>query len=372
MKKIIFTILSLTAITVGSNAQLRILNNGHTQIGFNGLYPSYKPDTTSTLSLIGQMPECSGALLTFGTGKHVSIGESNIVPNSLVLGKKTGAMLLTGLGGIKYTSYYGDVFSYTPTDRIVVDVETGERSHDYGTFTFNVKVTAKQYLTLSDARYKKNIHSLENAGAKLNLLTPVSYNLSVEDMTGTIDEMQQTKNSKVSSPADVSSNSALNYGFIAQEVKEVYPDLVYENEDGMLAIDYNGFIPLLVDRIKTLDAKVTEQEEMIYSLTSGAKKIRSTAGVEELYGEEKIVLLQNRPNPFKSSTEIKCYLPQEVSEAFICIYDLNGRQQMRLDIRDRGDVAVTVSGSSLQPGMYIYSLIADGQEADSKRMILTE
>ena len=82
--------------------------------------------------------------------------------------------------------------------------------------------------------------------------------------------------------------------------------------------------------------------------------------------------MQNRPNPFKDVTEIRCYLPESVSDAFICIYDLNGRQQMRLNIADRGDVAVTVSGSSLPAGIYIYTLITDGQEADTKRMILTE
>ena len=34
--------------------------------------------------------------------------------------------------------------------------------------------------------------------------------------------------------------------------------------------------------------------------------------------------------------------------------------------------SVTIQGSSLQRGMYLYSLIADGQEVDTKRMILTK
>lgn len=58
----------------------------------------------------------------------------------------------------------------------------------------------------------------------------------------------------------------LQYGFIAQEVKEVYPDLVYEDPDGLLSIDYTGFIPILVDAMKDLKAKVEEQGLVIDSL----------------------------------------------------------------------------------------------------------
>ena len=41
-------------------------------------------------------------------------------------------------------------------------------------------------------------------------------------------------------------------------------------------------------------------------------------------------------------------------------------------ITARGAGSVTISGSSLSAGMYVYTLVADGQIVDSKRMILTE
>jgi len=34
--------------------------------------------------------------------------------------------------------------------------------------------------------------------------------------------------------------------------------------------------------------------------------------------------------------------------------------------------SLTIEASEFTPGMYIYSLIADGKEIDSKRMIVTE
>ena len=205
-------------------------------------------------------------------------------------------------------------------------------------------------------------------GELLDGLTPVSYNLEIP---------MKDENGIAQKASAGTVSDRRSFGFIAQEVREIFPELVYEDSEGMLSIDYNGFIPLLVDAYKEmketateLKAKVAEQETMIASLTG--RKVKGTASIDDIDSEEAIVLMQNRPNPFKDSTEIRCHLPETVSDAFICIYDLNGRQQMRLSIADRGDVAVTVSGSYLQPGIYIYSLIADGQEADTKRMILTE
>jgi hypothetical protein len=38
----------------------------------------------------------------------------------------------------------------------------------------------------------------------------------------------------------------------------------------------------------------------------------------------------------------------------------------------RGENSQLISGSEFEPGIYLYALIADGQEVDVKRMILTE
>jgi hypothetical protein len=37
-----------------------------------------------------------------------------------------------------------------------------------------------------------------------------------------------------------------------------------------------------------------------------------------------------------------------------------------------GAHTLTIKGSELKPGIYLYALIADGKEVDVKRMILTE
>jgi hypothetical protein len=50
---------------------------------------------------------------------------------------------------------------------------------------------------------------------------------------------------------------------------------------------------------------------------------------------------------------------------------MQGRQVKNFDVRETGRGSITPEGSSMQPGMYMYSLIADGMEVDTKKMILT-
>ncbi|MCS2957195.1 hypothetical protein NXX53_08560 [Bacteroides salyersiae] len=62
--------------------------------------------------------------------------------------------------------------------------------------------------------------------------------------------------------------SRVHYGFIAQELKNEYPNLVYENEQGDLSINYIEMIPLLVQSIQEPDGrdKPAEIEKPISSL----------------------------------------------------------------------------------------------------------
>jgi hypothetical protein len=52
------------------------------------------------------------------------------------------------------------------------------------------------------------------------------------------------------------------------------------------------------------------------------------------------------------------------------IYDLNGKE-IKLFQLNSAEGVLSLSGANLQPGVYIYMLIVDGQPYDSKKMILT-
>ena len=83
-------------------------------------------------------------------------------------------------------------------------------------------------------------------------------------------------------------------------------------------------------------------------------------------------LYQNTPNPFTESTLIQCDVAETVVNADLYIYDMNGKQINTYPITERGATSITIEGRSLEAGMYLYALIADGQVIDTKRMILTK
>ena len=98
------------------------------------------------------------------------------------------------------------------------------------------------------------------------------------------------------------------------------------------------------------------------SKPTGTKKINQTAQAK---------LSQNIPNPFTERTRIEYYLPNTTGKAMLYIYDMQGSQVKNYQLRSPGEGSIIIQGGSLQPGMYMYTLIANGREVDTKKMILT-
>ena len=82
-------------------------------------------------------------------------------------------------------------------------------------------------------------------------------------------------------------------------------------------------------------------------------------------------LFQNTPNPFSDNTVIKYVIPQDVQNANLLIYDMNGKQIEQFVLTQKGMGSLVLEGSHLEAGMYLYSLIVDSKVIDVKRMILT-
>ena len=180
---------------------------------------------------------------------------------------------------------------------------------------------------------------------------------------------------EVAYPSDIELQalSKNHYGLMAAQLQQIYPDLVYENQQGDLCINYIEMIPLLVESIKELKAEIT-------TLQGGngggavvmSRAMPSATGIEEAAAVAIPMLKQNTPNPFTENTVIEYTLPETVQTATLYIYDMNGKQIEQIALTERGESSVNVNGGQLSAGMYLYSLIADGKVVDTKRMILTK
>lgn len=243
-----------------------------------------------------------------------------------------------------------------------------------GYFNGNVYVSGSIYgrlLTSSAIMSTQNLRSLSNEPLRggetvtdrMNQLNIVQYNLKrPEEMfaSRTVSASDTVEIAPTLSPEDLQALEKPHYGLIAQELKEIYPELVYENSEGELSINYVEMIPLLVQSIQELTSKITVLE------AQNATQIESIGKVEET------VLFQNTPNPFNQDTEIAFTLPESVQNASLYIYNMNGNQIDQIPLSQRGKAAIALKGKTLAAGMYIYTLIADNKVVDSKRMILTK
>ena len=156
-----------------------------------------------------------------------------------------------------------------------------------------------------------------------------------------------------------------HFGLSGQEIKDIYPNLVTQNQDGYLSVNYNEMIPILIQSIQELKKELDDTKAELNSLKS-TSNVASHAKIQES------ALQQNAPNPFRDKCIVKCYIPQYANSAFLDIYDLNGHQIQSKIITERGNVEVSIEGTGLPEGTYLYSLIVNGELIGTKRMIHLE
>ena len=105
------------------------------------------------------------------------------------------------------------------------------------------------YVDISDKRLKKNIQPMNSSKVLSGLLQleGISYELDTEKIVlqrGIFRSSSKKKERQI--------------GFIAQEVEELFPELVYSYDDDSKGLHYSRFVPLLVEGLKQLTHEVRE------------------------------------------------------------------------------------------------------------------
>ena len=361
MKKILFLLAAflLTGAANQVSAQLIIRNSGHAELGVKP--SSNDPDTVTMLKIFGPIGDNKAAArITFGDSAYVAVGEYGTTDTDKIwLHGKNGFYITKGAGTPDALAYYDPSLS----------------TH----FNFNSDVQAIGFLVQSDERYKEDIEPVEDVLGSLQTLEPVTYRLKSHLAAGRMaDAPLQGKNrSEMEANERYYQNlekSSERYGFLAQNVKEVFPQLVHTDENGFMSVDYIGLIPILVQSINELRTELAAvkgeaQEEdatpmMLSPQQSAQNELEAGLGVAKLD--------QNAPNPWNSETVIRYSLPESVGLAFIYIYDMQGAQLKSIPANGRGESQITLTARDLKAGMYLYALVADGTLIDSKQMILTK
>lgn len=108
------------------------------------------------------------------------------------------------------------------------------------------QATVTSLVMRSDKRLKTSIKRIEKPVEKLSQLNGYTY---------------QFKDKNVSTA-----------GLLAQEVKEVLPSAVVEQDDGMLSLDYNAVIALLVETVNEQSKRIEKLEEQVSELTKSKEQ----------------------------------------------------------------------------------------------------
>ena len=128
---------------------------------------------------------------------------------------------------------------------------------------FNGNATLSGDLTInSDERLKDNIQPLGSTLNKLHQIEAKTYSLKK-------DEEHTPK-----------------IGVLAQEVQAVFPELVTEGADGILSVNYQGLVPVLINAINEQQLKMSEQDAKIAALEA------QNAEIKELKEMVRVLALQ--------------------------------------------------------------------------------
>jgi len=196
----------------------------------------------------------------------------------------------------------------------------------------------------SDERYKKDISKIDDA---MNLIRQISGKKYYFD-----NEKFPQKHF----------GDDMQYGFIAQELEEVIPEMTGQDEEGYYGVNYTMLIPVLTEALKEQDKTIEAMQTQIDELT----ELMVARESSDFNGYD---LRQNRPNPFSNSTSIDYLVPDGYTTASINVYDLTGKRLNSIAIYDAKGT-VTIEAGNLVDGMYIYDLVVDGVQVSSKKLLL--
>ena len=199
-----------------------IYNKGsfNTAYGTNSSYNNNTGEKNTTIGYNALQDESSGSnntALGYGTKLSNSLGTNQTVIGYEAQGQADNSVVL---GNSEVTKIY------MAQDAGATVYARG------GNFTGDMTIGGN-ILVSSDARLKANIVSLGATLAKLLLIDGKTYT------------MKKDGKQKI--------------GVLAQDIKNVFPELVSEDDHEMLAVNYQGLVPVLINALKEQNRKFKKQ-----------------------------------------------------------------------------------------------------------------
>lgn len=395
MKKALFLLLFATSL--GTSAQLKVTSDGKVKIMSN-------QDTTYSTLLVGNK-QFFGSASNIGISGSTPVmgGKSNIgivgtisadpnITNERNYGVLGVVSPVNSSNGINYglcgmIGFTGDHYggagiyatNYTYMFSHPANIQGDYAGYFQGPVHISGNLTTPNLFISSDNRLNENVVSLNERGEGTNTLdnllamNVIEYNMKSRIMEEHRNDIgkdmakEEREAYEYLKKDEMKMSSRRHFGIDAEELQKIYPDLVLEGQDGYLSVNYVELVPVLIRAIQELKQELDEvkgeAKAKAHSFSSETTDLIADATGNVLY--------QNTPNPFKEKTVIRFNLAENVKNASICIFDMQGKMLKNIPI-SLGMESISIGGYELGEGMFLYSLIVNGQEIDTKRMIITK
>jgi hypothetical protein len=307
-------------------------------------------------------------------------GLNGVTGTGETVGVEGGA---TGSGEESYGGYFWSQYG--------IGIYAASGTADTYAGFFNGDVYSYGSFQTSDKNLKQNVQELGNAMSIIGKLKPKNYEFKSDEKL-----------------ANLHLPKGRHYGLLAQEVEEVLPNLVKEVRhnlsatkmddfrtlsDGtssaeerkakmarpakevmkIKAVNYTELIPIVVKGMQELAFENKELKDELADLKERLLKLETllTSKGNGTIPLTAAHLEQNSPNPVKNNTIIRYHVPTEAASVKLTITNVKGQVIKEMSISNRGAGQVNLNASSLAAGTYNYSLWVNGQNVDTKRLIIT-
>lgn len=270
----------------GDNTFLGVESGADLTTGFGNTILGYRSgfnfsSGTSNI-LLGSL---SGYNLSSG-GNNVLIGNNagyNTASNwnNTIIGTSAGTgtgirgdNVIIGFAAGQNTSGTGNVFigseaarNETGSNKLYIENSNSASPLIWGDFSSNdVRINGNLCYTgtigtCSDINFKRNVKPISNALIKIMKLNGIKHEWKHDEFPSMIWKQGE------------------EFGVIAQEVNELFPELVNEDKDGYLYVDYAKLTPILIEAIKEQQEQISilqEKVNLIDDLSAEIQKIKDS------------------------------------------------------------------------------------------------
>jgi type IX secretion system substrate protein len=222
----------------------------------------------------------------------------------------------------------------------------------------NIKFLSIVFMLLAVSQFSFAQDGTENNGrdSKIAPSAPTVETPAPQQATATIEDDQDIPGASKEEPVDY---------YYPLDLDIMNDDLSNSIHPAEMVQKINDLTDLVNDLKRSYEELRLENKIVRESLSNCCSSSQLGLSAKDAY------LLQNAPNPFTESAEIRYFIPAGMENVEIHICDVKGEVLNKSKVKEAGYGKLAVNANQLTTGTYIYLLSIDGEVIDSKVMIKT-